>query len=243
MDGKRYDTPEYAWELLKEAFSPVKDAAQAVAGLVSPGPNTLGAAGVAGLRSLLPGSGTYRQELDRYNQAAGPRDSVTDVYPMSGEDPWDFARRYNRSPQVERQTMQAATMAAPLAARKASYLYHVTPEANAQSIARQGLLPDAPKIAEGGPHGNTRAVFLADADTYPTYQSLYGDEGLSVFRVNKDAVPGLTPDTFSEGGAFMTPNAIPPAHLEQLVDGTWRPVAAPPLPDALTTLRRHFGGE
>lgn len=115
VNGKRYDTPEYVWELLKEAFSPVKDAAQAAAGLVSPGPNTIGAAGVAGIRSLLPGSGTYQQELNRYNQAAAPQDSVTDRVPMPGEDPFDAMKRWARSPQAEREVMQTSTMAAPIA--------------------------------------------------------------------------------------------------------------------------------
>lgn len=113
-DRSGYD---YALELLGEAFTPAREFAQAMAGMVSPSPRSLGAAGVAGIRSMLPGSGTYQQELDRYNQAAAPQDSVTDIYPMPSEDPWEFAKRANRSPQNERQIMQASSMAAPMVVR------------------------------------------------------------------------------------------------------------------------------
>lgn len=89
--------------------------AQFAAGLAAPGPNTLGAAGIAGIRSMLPGSGSYRQELDRYNLGASPEDSVTDRVPMPGESDLDFMRRESQSPRVQREVMQTSTMAAPIA--------------------------------------------------------------------------------------------------------------------------------
>lgn len=219
MNGKRYDTPEYVWKLLQEAFTPAKDAAQTVAGFVSPGPRSLGAAGVAGLRSMLPGSGSWQQEFDKYNNAAGPQDSVTDRVQAPGESPFEFASRYARSPEGEREVMAAAGMTVPLA--RSRFLYHVTPTENLPNIAREGLRPDAPKIAEGGPHAETRAVFLGDDAAADTYRGLYGDEAATL-RVPQDALRDLSPDTFSEGQSWMSRQPIQPDRLEvQNPNGAW----------------------
>lgn len=94
------------------------------------------------------------------------------------------------------------------------YIYHVTPEANMSAIRQQGLRPDAPKIAEGGPHGDTQAVFLGEQSTVPTYEDLYGGKNLAVVRTSRHGLPGLVPDMASEGKAWMTPNAIPPERLQ-----------------------------
>jgi hypothetical protein len=108
------------------------------------------------------------------------------------------------------------------------YLYHVTPAENADSIARQGLRADAPKIAEGGPHGDTKAVFLSDADTVATYRDLYGADGspLAVFRVPRSALTSLEEDTASEGVAYLSREHIPARLLEKETEGGWESVAA-----------------
>jgi hypothetical protein len=115
------------------------------------------------------------------------------------------------------------------------YLYHVTPRENLDPIAARGLRPDAPKIAEGGPHGDTRAVFLSDADTVPTYRDLYGGDA-AVLRVRRSEAGRLKPDEFSEGAAWMTPDAIPANRLEALgPDGKWTP-----LDPGRAALRRRY---
>lgn len=107
----------------------------------------------------------------------------------------------------------------------AEYLYHVTPEANMSAIRKEGLRPDAPKIAEGGPHGDTQAVFLSEQGTVPTYEDLYGNDGLAVVRTPRHGLGGLTRDTASEGAAWMTPNAIPPERLQvRTALGGWEDV-------------------
>jgi hypothetical protein len=131
------------------------------------------------------------------------------------------------------------------AARKATnlspeeYLYHVTPESNAAAIRREGLRPDAPKIAEGGPHGDTKAVFLADHETVDVYRELYGagDEGVVVFRVPKSAVREIEEDAASEGVAFLTRERIPPSALEVEVAGAWSPAASGGEIDPVTAFR------
>jgi hypothetical protein len=111
------------------------------------------------------------------------------------------------------------------AARADDYVYHVTPRENVQAITAEGLRPDAPKLAEGGPHGDTRAVFLGEADTIPTYRDLYGDDAV-VLRVRRDAAGDLAPDEFSEGTSWMTERGIAPSRIEaQAPDGTWAPLA------------------
>jgi hypothetical protein len=115
------------------------------------------------------------------------------------------------------------------------YLYHVTPRENLDPIAAKGLRPDATKIAEGGPHGDTRAVFLSDADTVPTYRDLYGGDA-AVLRVRRSEAGRLKPDEFSEGAAWMTPDAIPADRLEALgSDGKWTP-----LDPGRAALRRRY---
>lgn len=104
------------------------------------------------------------------------------------------------------------------------YLYHVTPSANEEAIAREGLRPDAPKIAEGGPHGETKAVFLSDHETAPTYRDLYGDGATTTYRVQKSALSGLEEDKASEGNAWLSRKAVLPEHLEVLREGKWAPV-------------------
>jgi hypothetical protein len=118
----------------------------------------------------------------------------------------------------------AAGMAGPL--QMADFLYHVTPRSNARAIASEGLRPDAPKIGEGGPHGDTRAVFLADEATVPVYQDLYGAGGepLSTFRVPRSALQAIEEDAASEGTAYMTRDRIPPTALEVETAHGWMPV-------------------
>jgi hypothetical protein len=115
------------------------------------------------------------------------------------------------------------------------YVYHVTPRENLDPIAARGLRPDAPKIAEGGPHGDTRAVFLGEADTVPTYRDLYG-EGAAVLRVRRNAVGRLEPDDFSEGTGWLTREPIPPQRIEvRGPDGSWTP-----LDPGRSALRRRY---
>ncbi len=119
---------------------------------------------------------------------------------------------------------QAMGMTGPT--QRTGFLYHVTPRSNARAIAREGLRPDAPKIGEGGPHGETRAVFLADEATVPVYQDLYGTGGepLSVFRVPRQALRSLQEDMASEGAAYMTSERIPPTALDIETANGWMPV-------------------
>jgi hypothetical protein len=118
------------------------------------------------------------------------------------------------------------------------YVYHVTPSENVEAITAEGLRPDAPKIAEGGPHGDTRAVFLGEADTLPTYRDLYGEDA-AVLRVRRDAAGDLAPDEFSEGTSWMTKRGISPEHLEvQGPDGSWAPLARGSGGDELRTLSK-----
>lgn len=105
------------------------------------------------------------------------------------------------------------------------YLYHVTPSSNEAAIAREGLRPDAPKIAEGGPHGETKAVFLGDEQAAQTYRDIYGDE-TSVYRVRKGRLSDLEDDLHSEGNAWLTRKAIPPHALERQIGDEWVPVTA-----------------
>lgn len=106
------------------------------------------------------------------------------------------------------------------------YLYHVTPESNVPAINREGLRPDAPKIAEGGPHGNTRAVFLAEQDTLPTYRDLYGggDQPVATYRVPRYMLTDLMEDNASEGRSWMSKRPIPASLLEVERGGKWEPL-------------------
>jgi hypothetical protein len=108
------------------------------------------------------------------------------------------------------------------------YLYHVTPAENAESIATQGLRADAPKIGEGGPHGNTRAVFLADQATVDTYRSLYGAGGapLEVYRVPRSALRSVEDDAASEGAAYLSRENIPASLLERETPDGWEGVGS-----------------
>jgi hypothetical protein len=118
------------------------------------------------------------------------------------------------------------------------YVYHVTPRENVDAITAEGLRPDAPKLAEGGPHGDTRAVFLGEADTLPTYRDLYGEDA-AVLRVRRDAAGDLAPDEFSEGTSWMTTRGIPPSRIEvQATDGSWAPLAREAGGDELRTLSK-----
>jgi hypothetical protein len=129
----RIDEPGQ-FEALKRAFqSAALPVAQTLAGVMSPTPDSFGAQGVAGIRSLLPGSGSYRQELERYNQAAAPNDSVVDEQQGPNEDPLDAIKRWAGSPKAERQSMQAATMAAPI-------VWHRTSPVAAAEIRKTGKM-------------------------------------------------------------------------------------------------------
>lgn len=105
------------------------------------------------------------------------------------------------------------------------FVYHVTPSENLDPITSQGLRPDAPKIAEGGPHGGTRAVFLGEADALPVYRDLYGEDA-AVLRTRRDGL-NLEPDELSEGTAWMSRAGVPPDRLEVMrPDGSWEPLVA-----------------
>lgn len=102
----------------------------------------------------------------------------------------------------------------PAAISADSHLFHVTPRVNLPAIAEKGLLPDAVKIAEGGPHANTKAVFLGEPLARDTYLALYGGpEESAVLRVAREKLQGLEPDPH-ENAAWMTKNAIPPEAIE-----------------------------
>jgi hypothetical protein len=87
-----------------------------LAGMISPEARSPGAAAVSGVRSMLPGGGTFREEMDRYTQAAAPNDSVMDSQHvrLPGETEFDAMTRFANSPSGERAIMGAASMAAPL---------------------------------------------------------------------------------------------------------------------------------
>jgi hypothetical protein len=173
---------------------------------------------MAGGRSVMPGGGSYEDELQLVREGREER------YPGA----------YSVIPEVRREALlqaldddlmgQAIGMLGPVA--RGGFLYHVTPRLNARAIAREGLRPDAPKIGEGGPHGDTQAVFLADEATVPVYRDLYGAGGepLSVFRVPRQALRSLREDMASEGTAYMTSERIPPAALEVETARGWMPV-------------------
>jgi hypothetical protein len=146
-------------------------------------------------------------------------------------------RAANAYRQMERIDSALKTPAAKAATDlpEGNYLYHVTPAENAEAINLQGLRADAPKIAEGGPHGNTRAVFLAENDTVPTYRNLYGEEGTTVYRVPRSAVSGLEEDLASEGRAWMTKGNISPELLEVFRNNGWVPARYAALEDFTRT--------
>lgn len=102
---------------LRKAGGFARQIAQFMAGAISPQPNTLGAMGIAGIRSMLPGGGTYEQERERYTDAAAPSDSVLDSVPaLPGEDlEASLRRRFSDSPAHQRALMEGGSMAAPLA--------------------------------------------------------------------------------------------------------------------------------
>jgi hypothetical protein len=121
------------------------------------------------------------------------------------------------------------------------YLYHVTPRENLKPISSEGLRPDAPKIGEGGAHGDTRAVFLGEADALPVYRDLYGDEAAAL-RVKRSDLGPLQPDEFTEGTGWMSARPVSARRLEvQGADGNWSPLKASRLDDIAAWLRTKAG--
>lgn len=106
-----------------------------------------------------------------------------------------------------------------------SFLYHVTPAENDAAIAKQGLRPDAPKLYEGGPHAETKAVFLGDEMAAQTYLDEFSASGqpITTYRVAKESVRDVKADP-ADNNAWMTPSSVPAKNLEKLVDGKWVPV-------------------
>jgi hypothetical protein len=137
------------------------------------------------------------------------------------------------------QTVPLSRVERDLAAQ--DYLYHVTPRENLKSISSEGLRPDAPKIGEGGPHGDTRAVFLGEADALPVYRDLYGDEAAAL-RVKRSDLGPLRPDEFTEGTGWMSARPVSARRLEvQGADGNWSPLKASRLDDIAAWLRTKAG--
>jgi hypothetical protein len=88
--------------------------ARMLAGMISPVAGSPGAAGIAGIRSLLPGSGSAEQEFARYNEAAGDQGSVLDRVALPGEDRMAALSRQATSPAMMAEAMNVASMAAPI---------------------------------------------------------------------------------------------------------------------------------
>lgn len=100
------------------------------------------------------------------------------------------------------------------------YLFHTTPAANLQAIAKEGLKPGAAQ-RHVGVSGAGR-VSLAGNEATASY---YGAQGDAMLRVSKKhKFDDLGPDVLAGEGAYTTGKAIPPEALEVKVGRKWVPL-------------------
>lgn len=100
------------------------------------------------------------------------------------------------------------------------YLFHTTPMANLESIAKSGLVPNSKQRYEGVGNGRVSVAASEDLAGY------YGGNGDVMLRVNdKFNADDLETDPLAGGqGTYTTGQTIPPDALEVKVKGQWLPL-------------------
>lgn len=129
---------------------------------ISPQANGPGAAAVAGIRSLLPGRGTFDQEFERYNRAAAPSPIYSDDSKF-GSIVKDPAKPWDQTQGGAERSQQMALQMALIGALKQipkphgtvpvkegnTRLYHQTYPEKFGAITKEGLSIDAARGIEG----------------------------------------------------------------------------------------------
>jgi hypothetical protein len=163
--------------------------ARMLAGMISPVAGSPGAAGIAGIRSLLPGSGSAEQEFARYNEAAGDQGSVLDRVALPGEDRMAALSRQATSPAMMAEAMNVASMAAPLVVHASPVKWAGQPTRAAAGSGEggaaygEGLYGSIPANAKGiearyGGHPGrpeSAAVYVKDPETGHVVSTLRAD--------------------------------------------------------------------
>ena len=117
---------------------------------VSPPADGPGAAAVAGIRSLLPGRGSFSQEFDRYNRAAAPSPlySGPEKFGSIVKEPGALGQSQGESAQAQAMAMQTALIAA---IRQAAFKHRKTGQVQETGpIHDLTQLPDLPETYAKG---------------------------------------------------------------------------------------------